>query len=252
MRVMLAVEAKHSVVERDVQAERPRATARPALYVDERNPRLVPGHPAGELEPVTKIEILHVHPVTLVEQADGRQRFATDQHECSVHGVDWAGLNRRRSVLGKALRRPARTSDTQEMTERAADGRKRTSSGMVKSTVRLHKPATANPNVRPRLHLMHESLKHGFDETGIRIEQQHKRAPAATNREIARGRESEVLGQRDTTGGRKLRGEHLERAVRRGVIDDEDARPNVLALLQRGQTCTKKCTALKGNDDDVD
>src|SRR5947208_10399710 len=61
--------------------------------------RLVPGQPARLLEPVEQVEILHVHPVVLVEKSDRLERAPPREHERAVDRIDRPRLDIRRPVL---------------------------------------------------------------------------------------------------------------------------------------------------------
>ena len=54
--------------------------------------RLVEDLPAGVPEAVAPVEVLHVEPVALVEQADLAHRLGAAEHEGAVDGVDLARL----------------------------------------------------------------------------------------------------------------------------------------------------------------
>ena len=59
-------------------------------------------------EAVAEVEVLHVHPVALVEVADPLERRAADQHEGAVDRVDGSRLDLRRAIGGERPEAPAR------------------------------------------------------------------------------------------------------------------------------------------------
>src|SRR4051794_35392820 len=87
-RVVVPVEAEHAVVERVVQPRAANRAAGSRLDVDHGRAWLVEAQPARLREPVAEVEILHVHPVALVEEAHLLQRLALDQHAGAVDRVD--------------------------------------------------------------------------------------------------------------------------------------------------------------------
>src|SRR5512133_3492423 len=95
---MAAVEAPHSCVERKHEARRA-PWSRAALDVERAHRWLVPGDPTPLLEPVAEIEVLHIHPVPLVEESDLLERLATDEHEGAVDRVNRPPLHVRSAVL---------------------------------------------------------------------------------------------------------------------------------------------------------
>src|SRR5438874_9735820 len=97
---MGAVEPPHSCVERKHEAWRA-PSSRAALDVERAYRWLVPRDPTGLLEAVAEVEVLHVHPVALVEESDLLECPATDEHEGAVDRVHRPPLHVRSAVLGE-------------------------------------------------------------------------------------------------------------------------------------------------------
>ena len=100
--VVLPIEPQHAVVEGVVEARFAMPAARPALDVQDRDIRVVPRDPAGLSKPVAEVEVLHVHPVALVEHPDVVERPPADQHEGAVDRIDGSALD----LWGSILREP--------------------------------------------------------------------------------------------------------------------------------------------------
>ena len=90
--VEAAVEAAHAAVEGDLLPGTAASAAGAALDVQGDPGRLVEDLPAGVPEAVAPVEVLHVEPVALVEQADLADRLGPAEHEGAVDGVDLARL----------------------------------------------------------------------------------------------------------------------------------------------------------------
>ena len=126
--VELAVEAPHRAVEGEVVA--PAAVAflfrRPALDVEAGDAAVVDDPPARLLEAVAPVEVVHVEPVALVEQADLVHRGLADQHVGAVDGVDVAELVLAQLgglVLGEPRAEPVADAERSGRASRAASGR---------------------------------------------------------------------------------------------------------------------------------
>ena len=76
-------------------------------------------------EAVAEVEVLHVHPVALVEEPDLVQRRAAHQHEGAVDRVDRPALDVGSPVRRRARRRAGPSADPGEVTERAERCRER-------------------------------------------------------------------------------------------------------------------------------
>ena len=127
-RVELAVEAPHRAVEGDVvpQAAVALLFRRPALDVEAGDAAVVHDPPARLLEAVAPVEVVHVEPVALVEQADLVHRALADQHVGAVDRVDVAELvlaELGRLVLAEPRRRAGRRPRRSGRASRAASGR---------------------------------------------------------------------------------------------------------------------------------
>ena len=86
------VEAAHAAVEGDLLFRGPAPAAGAALDVERDPGRLVEDLPARLPEAPAPVEVLHVEPVALVEQADLAHGLGPAEHEGAVDGVDLARL----------------------------------------------------------------------------------------------------------------------------------------------------------------
>jgi len=78
---------------------------------------LVPREPSRLGEAEGQIEVLHVHPIALVEESDFVQGVPAYEHERSVHGVDSSTLNRRSTVLREPAGHVRAAADSREVTQ---------------------------------------------------------------------------------------------------------------------------------------
>ena len=122
-------------MERVVQPRPSVASARPRLDVDDGHARLVPDHPTCLHEPVAEVEVLHVDPVALVEEADLVERRSAHEHERAVDGVDRPLRSTRCSVLGQPRGRTRPPADAREVAERAERSWKRPPGRVVERAV---------------------------------------------------------------------------------------------------------------------
>src|SRR4051812_49454701 len=101
----------------------PRAGA--ALDVEGDAGGLVEDLPARVPEAMAPVEVLHVEPVALVEQADLGDRLGPAEHEGAVHRVDLARfvlVQVRRPVLRQRLARARAAANPGEVGERGERG----------------------------------------------------------------------------------------------------------------------------------
>src|SRR5713226_7560074 len=120
-RIMLSVETVHPIVEGIVQPRVPERASGSTLDVYDGHGGFVPGHPSGFPKAVTEIQVLHVHPVPLVEEADGIKRGASHEHERPVDGIHRTSVDTGCAVLGKCMRHPRSTPYAEKVPESAGN-----------------------------------------------------------------------------------------------------------------------------------
>ena len=157
--------------------------------------RLVEDLPAGVPEAVAPVEVLHVEPVALVEQADLAHRLGAAEHEGAVDGVDLARLVVAEVGRPVLAQRPAAPSPrpTPVKWARALSGvgkeRLQAWSSSPDSVTSLH-PDHADPRLgaQPR----QRRVEGPRVDLGVGVEQQHRLRLALAQDEVVGGREADV------------------------------------------------------------
>ena len=185
--------------------------------------RLVPGHPARAREPVVQVEVLHVHPVALVEEADVLEGLAADQHEGTVDGIHQPGLSLveiGRPVLPEARAGAPAAPDAGEVGERAERRRKRPLRGVVEAAVVALQPRPGHAELGARVEQRAQQLERPVGHPRVGVEHQHVRGRPGADGEVVRAAEPDIARVPRQGHLGKLALDHLGRAVVRGVVDN--------------------------------
>jgi hypothetical protein len=218
---MSAVVPVHPVVERVVEAQPAVMSARAGLDVDCLDRGLVPRGPTCAGRAVTEIQILHVHPVALVEQPDLVEHRAPQEHERAVDGVHGTLPDVGRAVRGERRRCTIEAADAEEMTECGSGCRKRAAGGVIEGAVFLHEPAAGDPDARVVGHQAEQRVEGSFSEHRVGVEDEDVVRLRLAQGEIVGPAEAHVLRQFDQPD----LGEFVDdarRPVARRVVDDGD------------------------------
>ena len=217
--------------------------------------RLVEDLPAGVPEAVAPVEVLHVEPVALVEQADLAHRLGPAEHEGAVDRVDLARLvvaQLRRPVLAERAGGAVCTADPGEVGEGAERGGERALAGVIELAGlgdQLHADH-ADPLLAP------EPRQRGVErarvDLGVGVEQQHGLGLALAQGEVVGGGEADV-GASEQPHRRELALDHGGRRVGAAAVDDGDPHPALCRmLLQRAQAVAQQPFGAMADDDDFE
>ena len=255
-RAVATVEAAHPAVEVQVLLEGAVLAGAAALDVDRRDGSVVEDLPAAFPEPRAPVEVLHVQPVALVEQADLEHRRSPDEHERAVDGVDLADValvEARRAVLAedRGARRPA---DAGEMRERRRRRRERALRGVVERPVEALEPAADHADVRPHLDELEQVVEHAGAQFGVGVEDEHEVGRDVAQRDVVGRREARVLRERPQPHRGELARHHVRGRIGARVVDDVHDQLAVArrSLSQRGETAPQEVGRAVGHDDDLE
>ena len=139
--------------------------------------RLVEDLPAGLPEAPAPVEVLHVEPVALVEQADLAHRLGAAEHEGAVDGVDLAGLvvaEVGRPVLAEGAGGAVAAADPGEVGEGAERGREGALAGVVELARLGHQLAADHPDPLVGAQPRQGGVERPRVDLGVGVEQQHR------------------------------------------------------------------------------
>ena len=214
--------------------------------------RLVPGHPARLGEAVAEVEVLHVHPVALVEEADPVERRAAHEHERSVHRVDRSDLHLRGAVGGEraALAAAADPGEVAEGAQRSGEGSPRR---VVGTSVGLLEGRAADADLGALVEECAEAFERPGRDLRVGVESEHVVAVGGADGDVVGGAEAEVSIVGEQAHLRVVAGDHLRGAVAGVVVDDGHGhRPRGAVGEQRLEAAPEQLPAAVGDDDDVE
>ena len=273
MRHVLLHEPEHRPVEEHHVAEVALLGAL-ALVVDDLGGRRVVDPPARLLDPVAPVEVLPVHEEGLVEQACGlrawgvrralwplascllprKDRVLSHHHARARERVDLADLVEREvrqvvaaegGALGEELAqaRDAVEGDRGRREGAAALGRE--------GAVRVEDAAADCARLGVVVHEGDHRAERVLLEDRVRVEDQHVAPRRLADGLIVGRREAHVLLVCDQPHVREALADHLRRAVRRVVVDDErlDRQPRA-RLLDRPERLLQELPHVVRHDDD--
>ena len=234
-----------------VQPRRAHRAARPRLDVDHRHRGLVPGDPARLGEAIAEVEILHVHPVALVEQPHLVERRSADQHEGAVDRVDRPRFDFGRAIGGQGPP-VALAPQPGEVPKRAQRSGERALGGVVEGPVLELQPAAGDPDLDALLHQVQQPIQGARRHPGVGVEAEHIGGAACPDCDVARGAEAEVLRRHGQAHLGEIAADHLRRVVPRGVVDHAHGHSAAWGMVaKRAEAVPQQPLAAVGDDYDV-
>ena len=232
--------------------------ARAALHVDDGDRPVVDHPPARALEAVAPVEVLHVDPIGLVEQADLGHGGAADEHERAVDRVDVADVvlaDVGGAVLGQGAGGGRPPAHAREVRQGAQRRRERALGRVVEGPVGLHEPAAGHADRRVGVHEGDHVVQGARRHDRVGVQQQRVGRRGAPEHEVVRDAEPRVPPERLELDLGKVGADHVRGAVGARVVDDVDghgAGPQRV-LAERRQAGTDVLPrACPGDDDDVE
>ena len=224
-----------------------------ALDVHHRRRGLVPAPPALLGQPVGEVEVLHVHPVALVEAAGRLEGRAPHQHESAVDGVHGAGANLGRAVGGEPPGGAAAAAQAAEVPESAQGGREGALARVIEGSVGPLQPRADHRHLGVRLEHRHNGVERSRGHGGIRVEREQVGGPAPPRPQVGAGGEPQVLCGGDQFDLRILACDQLTGAVAGVVVDDHHRhRTGRRVSSERVEALPNHLAGAIGDDHDVE
>ena len=201
-----------------------RSPATLAAEVDDRGRRHVIELPAGSVEAIAPVDVLAVHEVVLVEQADlvhgglSHHHAGTRQHLDlgRLLGVEMGQMvagNER--VLGKEAAQARHLAEGRQWRGKAA------AAVELQGAVWIEDFAAAGPGFRVLVQERDHRVQRVSAHDGIGVDQQRVFAGHLPQGHVVAGREPHIGLVANQLHVRKFRGYHVGAAIGRGVVNDE-------------------------------
>src|SRR6186713_773051 len=142
---------------------------------------LVPREPSRLGEAEAQIEVLHVHPVALVEESDFVQGMPAYEHERAVYGVDRSALNRWSAILRQPAGDVRAAADSREMTQCPDRSRERPPGSVVERPVLELEPTTRDAYRLIRFQHLEHPIESTRCEASVRVQNQYIGGTTSSN-----------------------------------------------------------------------